>query len=134
MSHENVDLVLAATDAFNAGDIDWLTEFCARDIEVFPDASAFPEAGPVHGRVEYGRWAEDVASAWTHVGWNIEERFAVGDDRVIQRGEWGGEGTASGIRATSSITGIFTIRDGQITRIDFFFDHGQALKAAGLEE
>jgi ketosteroid isomerase-like protein len=42
-------------------------------------------------------------------------------------------GTASGIRTTSSLTGVFTAREGKVTRAEFYFDHRQALKAAGLE-
>jgi len=73
---------------------------------------------------------EHVHAARVHVA----TKFVVFGDRVVQRGEWGGEGIASGIRATSSITGMFTIRDGQISRIELFFDHDRALKAVGLEE
>ena len=46
----------------------------------------------------------------------------------------GGVGATSGIETTSSITGIFTIRDGLISRVEYFFDHDEALKAVGLEE
>jgi ketosteroid isomerase-like protein len=41
---------------------------------------------------------------------------------------------ASGIETVSSITGIVTIRDGLISRVEFFFDHDKALKAVGLAE
>jgi ketosteroid isomerase-like protein len=105
----------------------------APDVEVFPDAS-IPEAEPLRGREEYRRWLEGVGSAWTDVGWQIVERFPVGEDCVVQRGEFGGEGTASGIRTTSSLTGVFTVRGGKITRTEFYFDHRHALKVAGLEE
>lgn len=62
------------------------------------------------------------------------EVVAVDDSVVLYRGEWGGAGGASGIEAFSSITGLYTIRDGQICRAEWFFDHDQALKAAGLAE
>jgi ketosteroid isomerase-like protein len=34
----------------------------------------------------------------------------------------------------SSLTGIYDVRDGQIVKVKFFFDHAEALKAAGLSE
>jgi ketosteroid isomerase-like protein len=32
------------------------------------------------------------------------------------------------------LSAVFDIRDGQIIRIEFYFDHGKALEAAGLRE
>ena len=55
-------------------------------------------------------------------------------DRVVARADWGGRGQASGIDLRSSLTGIYTVREGQITKVEFFFDHAQALEAVGLSE
>jgi ketosteroid isomerase-like protein len=129
----NMQLARANIAAYNAGDLDRFMESIAPDVEVFPDASVFPEPGPLRGREEYRRWLEDIGSAWTDVRWEIVEQFPVGEDRVVQRGEWGGEGTASGIRTTSSITGVSTVRGGKITRVEFYFDHDEGLKAAVLD-
>ena len=52
----------------------------------------------------------------------------------MARTDWGGKGRASGIDLRSDLTTIFTVRDGQFTKIEFFFDHAQALEAAGLSE
>ena len=134
MSDTNVDLLLAGVDAYNAGDLDALMELWTPDIEVFPDASVFPEADPLRGRDEYRRWLEEANSAWISARNDTIEAFALGADRVLHRGQWGGEGAASGLYTTASITDIWTIRDGQIARVEYFFDHDQALKAVGLEE
>ena len=128
-----MDLILAGVDAYNAGDLDALLELWAPNIEVFPDASVFPEADPLRGRDAYRSWLEEINSAWISARQDTIEAFALGRDRVVHRGEWGGKGAASGIETVSSITSIWTIRDGQITRVEYFFDHEQALKAAGLE-
>ena len=134
MSQENVDLVLAAHDTYNAGDLDALIDLWAPDIEVFPDASVFPESSPLHGRDQLRRWFEEVGSAWTADRNETVEAYAVGPHRVLHRGEWGGEGATSGIETLSSVTTIYTIRDRQFTRVEYFFDHDQALKAVGLKE
>ena len=134
MSRENVALVLAGHDAYNAGDLDALMELCAPDIEAFPDASVFLESSPLRGRDEFRSWLEEIDSAWISARNDTIEAFALGADRVLHRGQWGGEGAASGLYTTASITDIWTIRDGQIARVEYFFDHDQALKAVGLEE
>jgi ketosteroid isomerase-like protein len=132
VSRANVELVLAAVHAYNAGNIEAWAEFLAPDIEAFPDASIFPESGPLLGRDKYRAWTEEIGSAWISPRWKTTEALAVGADRVLHRGDWGGEGAASGIETYSSNTGVFTVRDGQISRVEFYFDHDRALKAAGL--
>jgi ketosteroid isomerase-like protein len=134
MSQENVELVLAHVAAYNAGDIDAWAEFLTPDVEAFPDASAFPEPGPLVGRDEYRVWLEEIQTPWRKPRWQTAEVRAVGTDVVLHRGDWGGEGAASGIETHSSITGVFTIRGGQISRIVFYFDHDRALKSTGVEE
>ena len=134
MSQENVELVLAHVAAYNAGDIDAWAEFLSPDVESFPDASAFPEPGPLRGRDEYRAWLEEIQTAWRKPRWQTTEVLAVGTDLVLHRGDWGGEGAASGIETYSNISGVFTVREGQISRIEFFFDHDEALKAVGLAD
>jgi ketosteroid isomerase-like protein len=133
MSQENVELVIAANDAYNAGDMDAMMSFYAPDVEAYPDVG-FPEARPLIGREEFMSWLEGIDAAWVDAKWVAREVFAVDDGRVVYRGDWGGEGLASGVETASSITGVVTIRDGQISRVEFFFDHDAALKAVGLEE
>ena len=132
MSETNVELVLAGHEAYNAGDLDALMELCAPDIEAFPDSSVFLEADQLRGRDEFRSWLEEINSAWISARQDTIEALALGGDRIVHRGEWGGKGAASGIETVSSITSIWTIRDGQITRVEYFFDHEQALKAMGL--
>ena len=134
MSQENVDLVLAGHDAYSAGDLDALVDLWAPDIEAFPDASVFLESSPLHGRDQFRRWLEEINTAWIGARNETVEAYAVGADRGLHRGQWGGEGATSGLHTTASITDIWTIRDGQITRVEYYFDHDRALKAVGLEE
>jgi hypothetical protein len=55
-------------------------------------------------------------------------------DRVLVRGDWGGTGQGSGVAISSNFSGVFTVRDRQIKRVEFFRDHAEPLKAAGLSE
>jgi ketosteroid isomerase-like protein len=133
MSQENVELVIAANHAYNAGDMDAVMSFYAPDVEGYPDAG-FPEARPLVGREKFMSWLQGIDTAWVDAKWLTRDVFALDDGRVVYRGDWGGEGLASGIETASSITGVFTIRDGQISRVEWFFDHDAALKALGLAE
>lgn len=134
MSQESVELVAASLDAYNAGEMDSAMRFYTPDVEVLPDASVFPEAGPLHGREEFRDWLKESGTAWVSPRWVTAEIFATDDGHVVCRGDWGGKGVASGIDMASGITGVHTIRDGRISRIEYFFDHDQALKAVGLAE
>ena len=138
MSQENIDVVRAYVEAYNAGGdafADFLVDFMAEDVEIVPDASRFPEAKPFRGREEYRRYIADIDQDWAGGGRSeITEIVRVGDDRVVTRTDWGGRGRASGIDLRSSLTSISTVRDGQITKFEFFFDHARALQAAGLSE
>ncbi len=136
MSQENVELVRSATEAYIAGERDAMVDdFAAEDIEVCPDASRFPQAEPFRGREKYKRFLAEIDQGWEGGSSmsEIKELFPVGD-RVVVRAEWGGRGKASGIDMRSSLTGIYTVRDGRCIKAEFFFDHAEALKAAGLEE
>jgi ketosteroid isomerase-like protein len=137
MSQDNVEVVRAYAEAYNAGSdafADFLVDFVAEDVEIVPDASRFPEANPFRGREEFRRYIAGIDQDWEGGGRSeIKEIFPVGD-RVVVRVDWGGRGRASGIDLRSSLTGIYTFRDGQIATIEFFFDHAQALEAAALSE
>jgi ketosteroid isomerase-like protein len=134
MSQENVEVVRKLADAYEAGDYDRLVDLLAPDVEAVPDASVFPEAGPLHGRDEYRRWLEEIGTAWVSVHWDTKEVRATGTDQVLLRSDWGGVGAASGVETYSSLTGVFTFRDERVCRIEWYFDHNKALKAVGLEQ
>src|SRR6478672_6908081 len=132
MSRENVELVRSAVEAYNAGPEAYLA-FMAEDIEVRPDASVFPEGKPFRGRDEFRRFLAEIDEGWEggdKLG-VIREVFAVGD-RVVARNDWGGRGRASGIDLRSNLTSVWTVADGKVVKIEFYFDHAKALKAAGL--
>jgi ketosteroid isomerase-like protein len=134
MSEENLELVRSSIEAYGNGTDAYLA-FMAEDVEVHPDSSRFTEAKPFRGRDEFRRFLAEIDQGWEGGASlsEIREIFPVGD-RVVVRADWGGRGQASGIDLRSSLTAINTIRDGQITKIEFFFDHEKALKAAGLSE
>ena len=82
VAEENVALVLASFEAYNAGDLDAMMGFYASDVEVFPDASVFPESAPLHGLSEFRSWVAEIANAWVNPRYVTTEVFAVGSVSV----------------------------------------------------
>jgi ketosteroid isomerase-like protein len=134
MSQENVDTVLAFHAAYNAREIDAAVDFCAADVDVFPDASIFPEAASFVGPEKLRGLLEETWSAWASSGVTPNEVLDMEDSRVLVRADWGGTGTGSGVEASTNLSAIYTVREGEIARIEWFFDHAKALRAAGLAE
>jgi len=88
-----LDTVLASIHAYNAGEIDRMLRFYAVDCEVIPD-SGFVEIEPLHGRQSIRDWVIAIGSAWgDSVRYEIADARAIGADRVLVRGDWGGTGT-----------------------------------------
>jgi ketosteroid isomerase-like protein len=134
MSQENVEVVRAFLDAYNRGELDVVFELCTPDVEGYP-ASVFPEPRPRFGHAAMKAFLEEIGSAWAEPPrYVLTEVVAVGDDRVLARGDWRGRGAASAIESSSEWSIVWTIRDGQIARIAWFSDHDEALEAVGLRE
>jgi ketosteroid isomerase-like protein len=61
----------------------------------------------------------------------LSDLVAVGD-RVIARTGWHGSGR--GPQSDMEWTTVSTIRDGRILKVQYFWDHAEALEAAELSE
>jgi ketosteroid isomerase-like protein len=131
MSQENVEIVRAGIDAWNARDMDALRETYAEDVVTWPPAG-WPEAGPFMGRdTVIGQW-ERMRESWDDDEVEMLTHYIDAVDRVAVRMIWRERGDGS--QAESEATGIFTIRDGKIRVAEFFWDHAEALEAVGLSE
>jgi ketosteroid isomerase-like protein len=135
MSEENVEMVRSAIEAYNADPEAPFPAFMAEDFEVRPDASVFPEAKPFRSGDEFRRFLSEIDEGWEGGATTsaIREIFSVGD-RVVVRVEWGGTGRASGIDLRSNLSSVWTVEDGKVVKIEYFFDHARALEAAGLSD
>jgi ketosteroid isomerase-like protein len=135
MSQENVEVGRAFVDAYNRGEFDALLELCSPDVEGYPDASVFPEPTPRIGHAALKAFLEEIGSAWAEPPqYVLTEVVAVGDACVLARGDWRGRGAASAIESSSEWSSVWTIRERQIAKIAWFFDHHEALEAVGLSE
>ena len=129
MSQENLEIVRAGVDAWNARDLDALRGAYAEDVVTWPP-TGWPEAGPFMGRdTVIGQW-ERMRDSWDDDEVEMLADYVDAADRVAVRMTWRARGHES--EAGAEATGIFTIRHGKIRVAEFFWDHAEALATLGL--
>jgi len=131
MSQENVEVVRAGFQAWNAGDMDAVREMhdpsvIARTLE------GWPEPGPFVGRDAVMRQFARVRAAWDTDAIEPIGDFLDAGDRVIVRVFFHDLGI--GPEANLEFTIVYTVRERRIFFIEYFWDHAEALEAAGLSE
>jgi ketosteroid isomerase-like protein len=131
MSQENVEIVRRAYVAWNVGDMGAFSELCDPDIIVRPP-EGWPEPGPFVGREAFMRWCEQLRETWDADALEPIGDFTDVADHVVVRQIWRGAGY--GPEANLEMTWVGTVRKGRIFGIEFFWDHEEALEAAGLSE
>ena len=135
MSQENVEIVLASIAAYNAEDLDAQMATYSPDAVIVIDATMASVGMPAsfHGREALRTFLGGETAEWRG-RYQASEVRAVGANRVLCRGDWGGRGAASGIEAYQSTSLLFTLRDHLISRVEFFRDPDMAVKAAERQE
>jgi ketosteroid isomerase-like protein len=131
MSQENVEVVRASIEAWNAGDMDAYRDLYDPDaIMRAPDG--WPEPGPFVGREAVMRQWEQLRDTWDADASEPISDFSDVGDRVTVRFIWRGAG--HGPESNIELTSITTVRKGRVVFIEFFWDHAEALEALGLSE
>jgi ketosteroid isomerase-like protein len=134
MSRENLELLYRYGQVYSAGDLDrCVSEFCAPDIEYHP-AAEDPDAGTLRGRQAAKRFFEEWLEMFEGMRFETEDYIDVVDERVFVWSRWTGRGRASGVDADWHVAHIYTIRDGQIVRVEEYYDKAEALEVVGLRE
>jgi len=126
-----VEVVQAAFDAWNAGDMDRLRDMYDPNVvmQTVPD---WPEPGPYVGRDAVMRQWGQMRATWDADAIELISDFIDSGDRVAVRLIWRGVG--HGPESNIELTNLFTVRKGRIFYFEFFWDHAEALEALGLED
>ena len=131
MSEQNIEVVRTFVELWNAGDMAGVQELYDPEavMEVTPD---WPEAGPFVGRDAVLRQFNQARAAFDSDSLEfLSDLVAVGDS-VIVRVAWHGFGR--GPQSDMEWSNAFTVRDGRILKTEFFWDHAEAVEAAGSTE
>ena len=131
MSQETVEHMKAAFEAWNAGDMDALREIHDPDA-ILRMPEGWPEPGPFLGREAVMRQFEQLRETFDDDAFELISDFIDVGDRVAVRFIWRGAG--HGPESNMEFTGVYTVRNGRIFGLEFFWDHAEALEAMGLSE
>jgi ketosteroid isomerase-like protein len=131
MSEENVGVNQALYRAWNSDDMDALRELYDPDVIVHPPED-WPEPGPWVGRDAVLRQWEQQRDIWDADSLEAISDFIDIGNRVVVRFIWHAAG--HGPEAGFELTGVTTVRKGRIVFQEFFWEHAEALEAAGLSE
>jgi ketosteroid isomerase-like protein len=133
MSQENVEIVRAAFEAFEDGDMEAVLRLADENIEITQPAEllgASPTQSGHAGVLEaFAVWPE----LWDDYHIEIVRLADVGD-HVIAATVTRGRGKDSGVPVEMPFTFVFSVRAGKIAEWRLFVREDQALKAVGLEE
>jgi|SRR5918994_6734667 ketosteroid isomerase-like protein len=131
MSQENVEIVRAAIDAHNRGDIDAAFKDAAPDFKYDQTRAVGTDRG-VFNLEQFQSLLATFTDTWESFTIGADELIDAGEDVVmpftnVARGRDGIEVQARGIW-------VWTVRDGSIVRACLYQDRQEALEAAGLKE
>jgi ketosteroid isomerase-like protein len=131
MSQENVAIVQASFEAWNAGDMDAFRDLYDPDV-ILRALEGWPEPGPYVGREAAMCEFEQMRDTWDADALEPISDFIDAADRIVVRFIWRGAGY--GPEANLEATGVFTLRKGRVFYVEFFWDHAEALETLGLSE
>jgi ketosteroid isomerase-like protein len=131
MSQENVEIMRATFEAWNAGDMDALCELYDPDVILrMPDD--WPEPGPYAGREAVMRhWVQQRETFDADTVEPISD-FIDTADHVLVRFVWRGKG--HGPESNMEVTQVITVRKGRVFLLEHFWNHAEALETVGLSE
>jgi ketosteroid isomerase-like protein len=131
VSQENVEIVRAAFQAFENGDMEAVLGLCDEKIEITQAAELLGVSRHQHGHAgvleAFAIWPEQ----WDDFRIEIL-RLADMDERVMVATLNRGRGKESGVLVEMPFTFLFAARAGKITEWRLFMREEQALEAVGL--
>ncbi len=132
MSEENLEIALAAVDAWNRGDREAWMALWDEEAEFYP-LRAQLEGECYRGHNGLERFLGEMAEDWEDVRFEIDEARDAGE-QVVGIGRFQARGRASGVDLNVPL-GVFTrVRRGKIVYTRLFSEPAEALEAAGLSE
>jgi len=136
MSAENVEIVrelMALRERARESGEPPHTDLLAPDFEIDMSRRVFNPT-VYRGIDGLARLEDEIRDVWEELR-VVPEQFIDAGDRVVVMEKIRGRGRSSGVEVgTRTYATIWTLRDGQVTRVQVGVDPNEALKAVGLEE
>ena len=134
MSQENVEIVKRVIDGFNGRDVDGILRCVNPDLEWFPAIRVTFGGDPLRGREGIEAYVGEVTNTWEEYRVVPQDFRALGVEQVLVLSRVEARGAASHGLVDEPMGQIYDLRDGKISRVRTYLDHGEALRAAGLEK
>ena len=131
MSRENDETVRAHFETWNAGDMEAHSDIFDPDVIAWMP-EGWPEPGPFVRRDAVLRQQLQMRETWDTDELELISDFIDVGDRVGVRFVWHGVGR--GPESKQELTGVYTVRNGRIRGLEFFWNHDEALEILGLSE
>jgi uncharacterized protein len=127
MPHDDVEILRAAYEALNRGDIPGTVAVLDADAE-WHEHSELPEADNYRGREVIQSFLESFLESWHDFRQEVEDLIAE-DGKVLILLHMIGQGKGSGIRVEARYAHLWTMREGRGVRVDTYTDREEALEA-----
>ncbi len=131
MSQDNVKIVRAGFEAWNAGDMETVREAFDPDV-IMRTPEGWPEPGPYVGRDAVMRQLLQNRATWDSDTLEPTSDFLDAGDRVAVRAIWRGAGR--GPDSSMEFTHVHMLRKSKTVFLEFFWDHAEALETLGQRE
>src|SRR3954464_5472271 len=132
MSQENIEIALAAVDAWNRGDREAWMALWDEGAEFYP-LRAQLEGESYRGHDGLERFLDELAEDFEDVRFEIDETRDAGE-QVVGIGRFRARGRASGVDLDVPLGAVVRVRQGKIVYARFFSEPADALEAVGLRE
>jgi ketosteroid isomerase-like protein len=128
-----VELTRRGIEAFNRLCAGVIIELATHDFEWYPAMPVAVGGGVYKGREGIEAYFQDIRDTWEELRISAEEFRDLGD-RVLVLGRVEGRGIGSGVEVNAPLGIVFELRGDKACSARGYFDYGEALRAAGLDE
>ena len=132
MSEDNVEIVRRSVDAFNEGGLEAAAKFAHPEIE-FQEPPTQPAPRTARGQAAMEETWASFEAAWEEHQTEVKEVRELTEDAVLLSSVEHFRGR-DGMEISAPCWTIYTFREGKIVKFRPFWEHAEALEAAGLSE
>jgi ketosteroid isomerase-like protein len=133
MPRGNLEIVQEMYERRERGDMD-VAEFVHPEIEFARIGSELPDvAGEWHGLDGMRKATVEYLNVWEDYTFEVERMVDL-EDRVLVLERHTARGKRSGAIIDQDVGTLLTLREGLITRWEYYWERSEALEAAGIAE
>jgi ketosteroid isomerase-like protein len=132
MSQENVEIVGRVLQRYGNQDIEGMLRDVHAEVEIDYSDSHAPDASVYHGHEACRAFVRGRYEDFEQRSFNATEMIDAPPNSVIAVGRMRGRGRASRAAVQADSVTLWTLRDGQVSRIKLYQTRAEALEAVGL--